>query len=176
MRWLNRDPIEEDGGGINLYAFCGNNSMTTIDYLGTTKIGEILSSFFDKDLGPLLWIMYGNDEYTAIVRDWESVVKNVNIIKNIVYRNNDIWRKKHTTTKSWRPNMNGQFDSNKGYYHIETSPNGTDPNTAKTHFILYNLTFIQTKTLHTSAIGSFHIFATLDSIKKMYRTNKYLDV
>jgi RHS repeat-associated protein len=23
MRWLNRDPIEEDGG-INLYAFCGN--------------------------------------------------------------------------------------------------------------------------------------------------------
>lgn len=23
MRWLNRDPIEEDGG-INLYTFCGN--------------------------------------------------------------------------------------------------------------------------------------------------------
>ena len=33
MRWLNRDPIEEDGG-VNLYAFCGNNSLTTIDYLG----------------------------------------------------------------------------------------------------------------------------------------------
>ena len=33
MRWLNRDPIEEDGG-INLYAFCGNSSISIIDYLG----------------------------------------------------------------------------------------------------------------------------------------------
>lgn len=33
MRWLNRDPIEEDGG-INLYAFCGNNSISKYDVLG----------------------------------------------------------------------------------------------------------------------------------------------
>ena len=25
-RWLNRDPIEEDGG-LNLYAFCGNDGL-----------------------------------------------------------------------------------------------------------------------------------------------------
>ena len=33
MRWLNRDPIEEDGG-VNLYGFCGNNSIALCDYLG----------------------------------------------------------------------------------------------------------------------------------------------
>ena len=31
-RWLNRDPIEEDGG-CNLYTFCENN-MSFVDYLG----------------------------------------------------------------------------------------------------------------------------------------------
>ena len=33
MRWLNRDPIEEQGGA-NLYAFCGNNVLHKIDALG----------------------------------------------------------------------------------------------------------------------------------------------
>ena len=30
MRWLNRDPIEEEGG-LNLYGFCGNNAMCKYD-------------------------------------------------------------------------------------------------------------------------------------------------
>lgn len=30
MRWLNRDPIEEDGG-LNLYGFCWNNPISRID-------------------------------------------------------------------------------------------------------------------------------------------------
>ena len=33
MRWLTRDPIEEDGG-VNLYAFNANNSVRYIDRLG----------------------------------------------------------------------------------------------------------------------------------------------
>ncbi len=33
MRWMNRDPIEEDGG-LNLYGFCGNDVMSTIDSFG----------------------------------------------------------------------------------------------------------------------------------------------
>ena len=36
-RWLNRDPIEEDGG-LNLYAFVGNDSVSFTDYLGQIKI------------------------------------------------------------------------------------------------------------------------------------------
>ena len=33
MRWLNRDPIEENGG-LNLYGFCGNNPLYNIDLIG----------------------------------------------------------------------------------------------------------------------------------------------
>ena len=32
-RWLNRDPIEEDGG-LSLYAFCGNDGVNGWDLLG----------------------------------------------------------------------------------------------------------------------------------------------
>ncbi len=35
MRWLNRDPIEEDGG-VNLYAQSGNDTLGQFDYLGFT--------------------------------------------------------------------------------------------------------------------------------------------
>ncbi len=37
MRWLNRDPIEEDGG-MNLYGFCGNNPTASIDYVGLMRV------------------------------------------------------------------------------------------------------------------------------------------
>jgi len=33
MRWLNRDPIGEEGG-LNLYGFCGNNAIVEIDHNG----------------------------------------------------------------------------------------------------------------------------------------------
>ena len=33
MRWLNRDPLEEEGG-VNLYGFCKNNSVSNVDPLG----------------------------------------------------------------------------------------------------------------------------------------------
>jgi RHS repeat-associated protein len=33
QRWLNRDPIEEEGG-VNLYGFVGNDGVNFIDYLG----------------------------------------------------------------------------------------------------------------------------------------------
>ena len=33
MRWLNRDPIDVNGG-VNLYEFCGNNAVARIDNLG----------------------------------------------------------------------------------------------------------------------------------------------
>ncbi len=46
MRWLNRDPIEEDGG-LNLYGFCGNGAVYSYDLLGeqrTNLPGIILDS------------------------------------------------------------------------------------------------------------------------------------
>ena len=38
-RWLNRDPIEEEGG-LNLYAFCGNDGVNRWDVLGLLEEGE----------------------------------------------------------------------------------------------------------------------------------------
>lgn len=48
-RWLNRDPIEEDGGE-NLYAFCGNNPTMKADLLGErTIVIDILPGIAPED-------------------------------------------------------------------------------------------------------------------------------
>ncbi len=36
-RWMNRDPIGEEGG-VNLYGFCGNQSLLSFDTLGMTAV------------------------------------------------------------------------------------------------------------------------------------------
>ena len=41
-RWLTRDPIEEDGG-LNLYAYCGNNSISNVDPYGLVLL-KVLTS------------------------------------------------------------------------------------------------------------------------------------
>lgn len=48
MRWLNRDPIEEDGG-LNLYAFCGNNALCFIDPFGNDRYMTTFSIDPEKD-------------------------------------------------------------------------------------------------------------------------------
>ena len=40
MRWLNRDPIGEQGGE-NLYAFCKNNSITDFDIQGNISLSDV---------------------------------------------------------------------------------------------------------------------------------------
>ena len=40
MRWLNRDPIGEEGG-LNLYGFCGNNVVANIDAFGQRVIIQV---------------------------------------------------------------------------------------------------------------------------------------
>src|SRR5206468_2532399 len=39
QRWLNRDPIGE-GGGVNLYAYVGNDATGSIDAVGLAEIGK----------------------------------------------------------------------------------------------------------------------------------------
>jgi len=56
-RFVNRDPIEE-AGGINLYAFVGNNGVNGWDYLGMNHPGQ--SNAAGSNLGPIdqagLWL------------------------------------------------------------------------------------------------------------------------
>ena len=46
-RWLNRDPIGEDGG-LNLYGFCGNDGVNQVDALGLRWLKHSYSSY-DKN-------------------------------------------------------------------------------------------------------------------------------
>ncbi len=44
MRWLNRDPIEEEGG-MNLYAICENNLFVAFDVLGRVTYNKLASNY-----------------------------------------------------------------------------------------------------------------------------------
>ena len=50
MRWLNRDPIEEEGG-LNLYGFCGNNAAVKFDAIGLAVVKEHLVVLYDITTG-----------------------------------------------------------------------------------------------------------------------------
>ena len=43
QRWINRDPIEEDGG-INLYGFVGNGAVNKWDKLGLVSMGAVIAA------------------------------------------------------------------------------------------------------------------------------------
>jgi RHS repeat-associated protein len=61
MRWLNRDPIEEDGG-VNLYGFCGNDPVSRYDKDGRAY-------FAVRGLGPFKNpIIFGGD--FTFLNDW----------------------------------------------------------------------------------------------------------
>jgi len=42
-RFINKEPIEEKGG-LNLYAFCGNNGVNRWDYLGMNGGSQIINN------------------------------------------------------------------------------------------------------------------------------------
>ena len=62
-RWLTRDPIEEQGG-LNLYAFCGNNGIGKYDLLG--------NSFWDDYIrtGRDVWLCFA-EYYFRQEKHWE---------------------------------------------------------------------------------------------------------
>ena len=163
-RWMSRDPMEETSG-LNLYAFCGNDTENKWDLQGLTTIGEILDEFFSFfNHRPDLWVMGEDDEYTTIVRNWDVVQNMVTLIKKDISLNPDKWEKHHKTSPSWKPSMAYVIDPNSGWERLVLSPPGTDPGTARENFEIYFWTEEETDELHTSAIGSFSIMATVSEI------------
>ena len=43
-RWPSRDPIEE-GDGLNLYGFVGNDGVASVDFLGLDQCGRLLAKW-----------------------------------------------------------------------------------------------------------------------------------
>jgi len=57
-RWINRDPIEEEGG-LNLYGFVGNNGVDEFDIVGRRGFWDWVQDIFDN----------ADQTETALVRD-----------------------------------------------------------------------------------------------------------
>ena len=75
-RFINRDPIEEQGG-LNLYGFCGNNSVNRWDYLGNVTVNDIWEPGPSDDavmaqLHPT-WVQKGEWDYYDPGSDTETI-------------------------------------------------------------------------------------------------------
>lgn len=137
-----------------------------------TTIGQVLDEFFSPFSSENLWVMPQNDNYTGIVRAWQPVRDAVAGAKADLQANCTTWEADHRTDPSWTPGRTDPpvADPNARLTWVG-SPPGTDPATCRNAFIVYVSTkalpvvpAAQTFQLYTCSIGSFGIFATVDTI------------
>ncbi len=137
-----------------------------------TTVGDVLDSFFSPFSSETLWVMPQSDNYTRIVRRWQPVIDAVNQAKADLAANCTTWSASHRTDPSWTPGMTDPPVTDPHAHAIwVSSPPGTDPDTCRNAFIVYATTkanpmvpSVQTFELYTCSIGSFGIYATVDSI------------
>ena len=69
QRWVNRDPLEEEGG-INLHRFSLNSPVTYFDAFGQNPLSELLSAILAEDTAQIELILdaWGEDLGTATVQ------------------------------------------------------------------------------------------------------------
>jgi hypothetical protein len=155
-------------------------------------IGDILNEFFlpSSITDEKIWLMYENSLYTQIVRKWTPVIDAVTEAKSSLITDCAKWQV-YNTDSHWKPGAGDSFnefksraDQGKAYRKLVESPLGTEPETCKEAAMPYftsvistlmsvndpyriittPLIPIQTDKLHTCAIGSFNLFATVDRI------------
>jgi RHS repeat-associated protein len=78
-RWLNRDPIEEQGG-LNLYAFVGNDPVNAIDIIGLRRMGRRISKgkfYFDLAGWEIFsrWLLGDGSKWVIYDDDWAEYMK-----------------------------------------------------------------------------------------------------
>jgi RHS repeat-associated protein len=77
-RWINRDPIEEEGG-LNLYGFVGNDGVTKVDVLGKYStvlagmISTLLSGLASYSLGECSTCPCTPSDCKSCVKTWEII-------------------------------------------------------------------------------------------------------
>jgi hypothetical protein len=137
-----------------------------------TTVGNVLDEFFSPFSSETLWNMGASDNYTRIVRTWQPVIGAVNQAKAHLAANCATWSANHRTDTSWTPGKTDPPVTDPNAHGIwVSSPPGTDPDTCKNAFIIYVtskaaplIPTIQTFELYTCSIGSFGIYATVDSV------------
>jgi len=69
-RWVNRDPIEEQGG-VNVYGFVGNNGFGLVDSLGLSMVTPPIPIIFNPGLGSREreWILVA-DSISSLIKHW----------------------------------------------------------------------------------------------------------
>ena len=75
-RWLNRDPLEEDGG-VNLYGFVGNDAIDYIDRLGLQYITDWCSCDWLKiahEYALIAQYAYGHGK---LPKGWFAILKRI---------------------------------------------------------------------------------------------------
>lgn len=74
-RWLSRDPIGEDGG-LNLYAFCGNNPVDRFDAFGLYTIDDAKDSLKKQGVTPNeKGFLFESYSHTQIFDEWLRLEK-----------------------------------------------------------------------------------------------------
>lgn len=137
-----------------------------------TTIGQVLDEFFSPFSTEELWVMRERDNYTRIVRRWQPVIDAVNRAKAALEANCTDWSANHMTVPSWKPGMTDPPNTDpNAHREFVPSPPGTDPATCSNAFIVYVATkanpvmpTVQTFELYTCSIGSFNVYATVDSV------------
>ncbi|WP_136706197.1 OmpA family protein [Agromyces sp. H66] len=149
-----------------------------------TTVGPILDEYFSPFSSPRVWVMEESDPYTVLVRRWQPVIDGQAWLLTHLEQNTADWAARHRTTPGWRPGMTGHDPA--AAMNSVPSPPGTDPVTCRNAFVPYLageavrraplpipgvppfprelLPRIETWELHTCAIGSFVLRATLDAI------------
>jgi RHS repeat-associated protein len=70
-RWVNRDPLEEDGG-VDLYAFLANNAISSIDLLGLARRQQIREGTLSYSCN-CGWIDWGHANSTNAAELWKRL-------------------------------------------------------------------------------------------------------
>lgn len=84
-RWLNKDPIEEQGG-LHLYGFVGNDPVSRTDYLGLADLSMSLFFHWLGETGTpvrLQWSDFDNDGSAKNILKTEWTIQNHSMLKEL---------------------------------------------------------------------------------------------